>query len=458
MPPPSSARIYTVAELSHSIRDDLEFNYPDLWVAGELSNLHRPASGHCYFTLKDDRAQLRVVLWRSQAAGLRFELEDGLEVLAHGALTVYEPRGEYQLVADLVEPRGIGALQLAFEQLRGRLEAEGLFDPARKRALPRTPSRIALITSPSGAAVRDFLKVLRRRFAGVAVLIFPVRVQGEGAAAEIAAAIASANRLGGFDALVVCRGGGSLEDLWAFNEEPVVRALAASAIPTVSAVGHEVDVTLADLAADLRAPTPSAAAEILIASESELRGQLGALADRLGGAGRLRLQRIRTRIERLRHHRALDRPRHLLGEAAQRVDELGLAFERWAQLRLQAPRRALAAAAAALAALDPRRRLRSSRQRLIAASTLLGERPRYHLMVFQARLDLAGARLESLSPLGVLARGYSVTFRADRRPVVRAADQVAVREELWVRLHRGALRCVVTQTQSDPGGETDGTQ
>ena len=456
MPPPSSARVYSVAELSRSIREDLEFNYPDLWVAGEISNLRRPASGHCYFTLKDDRAQLRAVLWRFQASTLRFELQDGLEILAHGALTVYEPRGEYQLVADLVEPRGVGALQLAFEQLRARLEAEGLFDPARKRALPRTPRRVALITSPSGAAVRDFLKVLRGRFAGVAVLIFPVRVQGESAAAEIAAAIASANRLGGFDALIVCRGGGSIEDLWAFNQETVVRALAASSIPTVSAVGHEIDVTLADLVADLRAPTPSAAAEILVASQSELIERLRSLADRLGGAGRLRLQRIRTRIERLRHHRALERPRSLLYQNAQRIDELCLLLERCGRIRLAAPQRALAALATRLSVLDPRARLRAGRQRLVAAQALLGERPRHYLTACRARLELAGAKLEGLSPLRVLARGYSVTLRADRHTIVRRADQVAVQEELYVRLHRGSLRCLVTQLLNDSAGGTDG--
>ncbi|HEX9637916.1 MAG TPA: exodeoxyribonuclease VII large subunit [Acidobacteriota bacterium] len=452
------SKIYTVEELTRSIRDDLEFNYPDLWVSGEISNLRRPASGHCYFTLKDAHAQLRVVLWRSQALLLRFELQDGLELLAHGALSLYEPRGEYQLVADRIEPRGLGALQLAFDQLRARLEAEGLFDPIRKRILPRIPRRIALITSPSGAAVRDFLKVMRRRFAGVQVLVLPVRVQGDGAAAEIAAAVASANRIGGFDALVVCRGGGSLEDLWAFNEETVVRALAASSIPTISAVGHEVDVTLADLVADVRAPTPSAAAEMLVASAHELRVRLGLLADRLGGAGRLRLERIRTRIERLRHHRALELPRRRISVRIQRLDELWAAWQRCAVARFESERRRLGAAAANLERLDPRHRLRQARQRLITAGVRLGERPRYHVGLRRARLELAGARLEGLNPLKVLARGYSVTFHDDRRTIVRHAGQVASDEPLWVRLHRGWLRCRLIQSQIDPEDSIDGIQ
>ncbi len=245
--------VLSVSQLTAEIKDLLESAYPEVWVSGEISNFSRPQSGHCYFTLKDDEAQIRAVMWRMTAARVRFDLEDGLEVVCRGALDVYAPRGSYQLVVQQIEPKGLGALEQALRKLRARLAAEGLFDPGRKRPLPRFPRRIAVVTSPTGAAVRDFLEVLRRRWRGADVLVVPVRVQGEGSAAEIAAAIQMVNRLATpVDVLVVARGGGSLEDLWSFNEEIVVRAIHASQVPVVSGVGHEIDVTLADLVADVR--------------------------------------------------------------------------------------------------------------------------------------------------------------------------------------------------------------
>jgi exodeoxyribonuclease VII large subunit len=255
----------TVSELTARIKDMLEGSFPAVWVSGEISNFSRPQSGHCYFTLKDDIAQIRAVMWRGTALKLKFAMSDGLEVLCRGHLDVYAPRGSYQLVVDELEPKGVGALELALRKLREKLSAEGLFDPARKRPLPVFPKRIAFVTSPTGAAVRDFLEVLRRRWRGVEVLIIPARVQGDGSVTEIVAGIRAANRLKPApDVLIVGRGGGSLEDLWSFNEEAVVRAIAASRIPTVSAVGHEIDVTLADLVADVRALTPSEAAERVV--------------------------------------------------------------------------------------------------------------------------------------------------------------------------------------------------
>ena len=242
----------SIAALTAQIKSTLEGRFPDIWVAGEVSNFSRPQSGHCYFTLKDDHAQIRAVMWRGSASRLRFELKDGLEVVCHGAVDVYAPRGSYQLVVKEAQPLGIGALELALQRLREKLAAEGLFDRERKRPLPRFPKRIGFVTSPTGAAIRDFLQVLARRWRGVDVLVIPTRVQGDGAADEIADAVRLANRIRPrLDALVVGRGGGSLEDLWCFNEEPVVRAIAASEIPTISAVGHEIDVTLSDLAADV---------------------------------------------------------------------------------------------------------------------------------------------------------------------------------------------------------------
>ncbi|MGH9748339.1 MAG: exodeoxyribonuclease VII large subunit, partial [Candidatus Polarisedimenticolia bacterium] len=279
--------ILSVSELNALVRGMLEEAFPSVWVEGEISNLRTYPSGHTYFTLKDENAQVSAVLFRGAAAALRFRPEDGLRVVVRGRVSLYETRGSFQVVVDAIEPAGLGALQLAFEQLKARLQGEGLFEAARKRPLPMLPRRIGVVASLAGAALHDVLKVLRRRFAGLGVVIAPSRVQGEGAAREIAAAIADLNRLGGIDVLILARGGGSLEDLWAFNEEAVARAIAASRVPVVSAIGHEVDVTIADLVADLRAPTPSAAAEMVVRSRAELAATVAALRARLGSAAGL---------------------------------------------------------------------------------------------------------------------------------------------------------------------------
>ncbi|HXG04019.1 MAG TPA: exodeoxyribonuclease VII large subunit, partial [Candidatus Binatia bacterium] len=277
----SQRAVLTVTQLTEQLRRTVEERFPAVWVEGEISNFRLYGSGHAYFTLKDEGAQLRAVMFRTRTRRLRFEPTDGLHVLAFGALEVYPQRGEYQLVVELLEPRGVGALQLAFEQLKQRLGAEGLFDAGRKRPLPRFPRRIGLVTSPDGAALRDMLRIIGRRFAGLSIVLAPCRVQGEGAAEEIAQGLADLNRLGGVDVIIVGRGGGSLEDLWAFNEEVVARAIAASKVPVISAVGHEVDVTIADFVADVRAPTPSAAAEMVAARRDELIERFAALELRL---------------------------------------------------------------------------------------------------------------------------------------------------------------------------------
>ncbi len=290
-----TGRVLSVGELTDQIKGTLEGQFPAVWVSGEISNFSRPQSGHCYLTLKDDQAQIRAVLWRTSAAKVRFDLHDGLEVICQGSLDVYGPRGSYQLVIRQIEPKGMGALELALRKLRERLTAEGLFAAERKRPLPRFPRRIAFVTSPTGAAIRDFLEVLRRRWAGVHVLIVPVRVQGPGAGDEIAAGIELVNRLSDpIDVLVVGRGGGSLEDLWSFNEEVVVRAIHASRIPIVSAVGHEIDVTLSDLVADVRALTPSEAAERVVPAAEELLDFLRRQEQRLATALRARLTSARA--------------------------------------------------------------------------------------------------------------------------------------------------------------------
>src|SRR5437763_634675 len=315
----TSQNTLTVAQLTAQIKNTLEGEFLSVWVVGEISNYSRPQSGHAYFTLKDDQAQIRAVMWRTAAARLKFDLADGLDVVCHGHIDVYAPRGSYQLVVDELQPKGVGALELALRKLREKLAAEGLFDAARKRKLPAFPRRVAFVTSPSGAAIHDFLQVLRRRWRGVDVLVIPGRVQGEGSAKEIVAGIRMANRISPRpDVLIVGRGGGSLEDLWSFNEEPVVRAIAASKIPTVSAVGHEIDVTLADLAADVRALTPSEAAERVIPSAEELIARINILQRRMRSMLAQRATAARRHVEQLARSRVLRNPRAIIYHLAHR--------------------------------------------------------------------------------------------------------------------------------------------
>lgn len=398
MQPP---RILSVSQLSALIEGVLETQFQSLWVGGEISEVSRPHSGHIYFTLKDEGAQIRGVIWRSTAQRLRLRLEEGQQVVCHGDLDVYPPRGTYQLVVRQIEPQGVGALQLAFKQLAQRLEAEGLFDPAHKRKLPAFPRRVGFVTSPTGAAIHDFLQVAARRFHGVQILVVPVRVQGEGSAQEIARGIAQANRIQPpLDVLVVGRGGGSLEDLWSFNEEVVVRAIHASNVPVVSAVGHEIDVTLADLVADVRALTPSEAAERVIPSAEELTGRLAAIQRRMAAILRTRVATIRNHIDQLARRRALRDPRSLIYDLSRRLDDLD-----------QQAGRAV------------RRRLNVAHDRIASLS----------------------ARLESLSPLAVLARGYSVTTREDDGSLLRSSAQVRPGDRILTQLALGKIVSIVEQ-------------
>src|SRR3954454_23231805 len=322
---PAAQQTLTVAQLTAQIKNTLEAAFTNVWVVGEISNYSRPQSGHSYFTLKDDQAQIRAVMWRSAAAKLKFDVADGLDVVCHGHIDVYAPRGSYQLVIDELQPKGVGALELTLRKLREKLAAEGLFDAARKRKLPTFPRQVAFVTSPTGAAIHDFLQVLRRRWRGVDVLVIPARVQGEGAAQEIVAGIRLANRvLPRPDVLIVGRGGGSLEDLWSFNEEPVVRAIAASKIPTVSAVGHEIDVTLADLAADVRALTPSEAAERIVPASDEISARIRAYPQRLRHAAHRRVMLLRARFDGLATQRPFRRPFDLIHDRSRRLDELSM--------------------------------------------------------------------------------------------------------------------------------------
>lgn len=398
-PTPTATEPLSVDALTAQIKGTLESRFTDVWVAGEISNFSRPSSGHCYFTLKDDRAQIRAVVWRGAASKLRFDLKDGLEIVCHGAVDVYAPRGSYQLVVRKAQPLGVGALELALQKLRDKLNAEGLFAAENKRPLPAFPKRIGFVTSPTGAAVHDFLQVLGRRWRGVDVLVIPTRVQGEGSATEIAEGIRKANQLRPtLDALVVGRGGGSLEDLWSFNEEVVVRAIAASKIPTISAVGHEIDVTLSDLAADVRALTPSEAAERVAPSAEDVERRVHSLADRLHGATRRRLSRLQERVESLAARRPFARPHSLRLDLERRVDELE-ATARRAVLR--------------------------------------------QIETNQSRFSALAAKLDSLSPLSVLGRGYSLTTNAETGELIRRMEEAPQGTRIRTRLGQGEITSLV---------------
>lgn len=391
---PEGVKILTIGELTREVKGLIEDGFPSVWTSGEISNLSRPTSGHLYLALKDAEAQLRAVIWRSVALRLRFDLREGHEVIARGRLSVYPARGEYQLVVEELHPKGLGALELALRQLKEKLFRQGYFAPERKRPLPRFPRRVALVTSPSGAAVRDMLEILARRWPVAEVWVCPVRVQGDGAAEEIAAAIQLVNELRGTDVLIVGRGGGSTEDLWAFNAECVADAIYTSQIPVVSAVGHEIDWTIADLVADCRALTPSEAAERVVPDGEEFLANLQAFEEQIHTLFRQRLDRIRMRLDDLGQRRSFRLPLEGIRAHERKLDELAE--------RLQ----------------------RAARQRLALLSD---------------HLQAKASQLENLSPLNVLGRGYSLTRREADGIVVRSADQVQPGERLVTRLQHGQV-------------------
>ncbi len=436
-----AARILSVTELTQQIKARLESEFVEIWVEGELSNLRLPSSGHAYFTLKDATSQLRAVMFRSANRLLKFSPKDGMQVVCRGRISVYEARGEYQVVVEVLEPKGLGALQLAFEQLKERLAAEGLFDPARKRPLPALPRCIGIVTSPTGAAIRDMLNVLRRRFANVHIIINPVPVQGEGAAAAIAGALDEFNRMGGVDVLIVGRGGGSLEDLWAFNEEAVARAIHRSAIPVISAVGHEIDFTIADFVADLRAPTPSAAAELVLRSKDELRERIAARAGMLEQCIRRRLERAQGALRQ--QASALRDPRRLVEGYQQRLDELQDRMARGAFNTIRHHRMRLAQMREGLRHRNPIERLRQMGERLAVARLHLVQQLHHDLKQRRSQFESLVGRINGLSPLAILARGYSITRTLPQLRVIRSAKSVAVGAAVQVRLHQGALICEV---------------
>ena len=386
--------VQTISELTGEIKDLIEGNLPEVWVRGEVSNCLKASSGHVYLTLKDEKAQLAAVIWRNAASKFRFDLHDGLQVVASGSVEVYAPRGSYQLIIRQLIPHGVGALELAFRQMHAKLAAEGLFEPHRKRPIPRFPRKIALITSPTGAAVRDIIQVITRRWRAADIIVVPVKVQGDGAAAEIAAALRNVPLIPGVDVVICGRGGGSLEDLWAFNEEVVARAIAACQIPVISAVGHEIDVTIADLVADVRALTPSEAGERVVPHQDEVRQALDGLKQRLVTGLRDRAATARLKLDNLASRRVLARPFQRVHDEMTRLDDL--------ETRLR----------------------RAVRQRSVAA---------------RQKLDLAAATLDALSPLKVLGRGYSITRKTDSREIIRSAEQLAIGDQITTMLGHGEV-------------------
>ena len=449
--PRTSRRVWPVRELVGQVRDLVEQEYGDVWVEGEISNFRPAPSGHVYFTLKDADAQLPVVLFRRQAMLLRFRPEEGLHVLVRGRVSVYEQRGQMQLVAETMEPVGAGSLQLAFEQLKARLKAEGLFDAARKQALPAFPRTVGIVTSPTGAVIRDFLNIVGRRHSGLSVLIYPVSVQGDAAPAEIDAALAELNACGLVDVIVLARGGGSLEDLAAFNSERVARAIAASRLPVVSAIGHETDFTSADFAADLRAPTPSAAAELITEAQHKIAEHLASQSHRLDRAARFQLLQARQRLTRLPVSRAEGRMAALLRRLEQRLDDLGFRLLEAMNEPLRQSQRHVGDLTAAVLRKDPRQNLGLARERLAACRTRIDRSLERTLHRATARLSALEGRLHSLSPLAVLQRGYALVLDAEGT-VVRSAAQVAAGDKVVTRLSDGAFISRVEQsaTQEAP--------
>ena len=438
--------IWTVSRLTREARAVLEGSFPLLWVEGEISNLSQPASGHLYFSLKDPAAQVRCAMFRNKRLLLGFRPANGQQVLARVRVSLYEGRGDFQLVVEHLEPAGEGALRLEFERLKRKLAAEGLFDPALKRPLPAFPRQVGLITSPTGAAVRDLISVFGRRFPALPLVIYPAQVQGEGATAELLAMLALANRRAECDVLILARGGGSLEDLQAFNDETLARAIRASAIPVVTGIGHEIDFTLADLAADQRGATPSAAAELVSPSVPHLQQRLAALDQRLRQAQGRYLEGLRYRCQTATHRLHRQHPLAELERRQQRTDDLERRLCEALRRRLDGLHRRRDQAGSRLLHLNPVTRLAVLRQRLTALDDRLRQAPSRQLALRREHLAGLALTLDALSPLGTLARGYAILRRGDTGELIRDASQVAVGELIAARLGRGNLTARIEGT------------
>src|SRR5215469_6499096 len=439
---PFERRIWTVRDLVSTVRTHIEREYGDIWVEGEISNFRAHDSGHLYFTLKDQNAQLRAVMFRSSARLLRFRPENGMQIVLRGRVTVYEDRGELEISAEYLEPKGAGALQIAFDQLKAKLEAEGLFDASRKRMIPALPRRIGVVTSPQAAALRDILNILRRRHHSANVLIFPAQVQGEAAASEVSAGIRYFNRARNVDVVIIARGGGSAEDLAAFNHEGLARTVASSEIPVISAVGHETDLTIIDFVADLRAPTPSAAAELVIRSRQEIEERAEGLQQRLGRAIRYRLLMGRQALTELAQHGAFARLMDAINQRQQKLDDLHYRLDRAERQILERQRRRLESAAAAVRHYDVRRILAGIQKELEAEAGALAAAMRAGILRCRSRLDQLTGQLQALSPVAILDRGYALVFDAKGK-LLKDAARVEPGDEISARLAKGSIKATV---------------
>ena len=439
--------MWTVRALVAAVRAHVEREYSDAWVEGEISNFRAPDSGHLYFTLKDGNAQIKVVMFSSKARLLRFRPADGMQVVVRGRVTIYEDRGELQIAAEYIEPKGAGGLQVAFEQLKAKLEAEGLFAAERKKAIPTLPSRIGIVTSPQAAALRDILNILQRRHHTANAVIYPAQVQGDFAAAEVAAGVRYFNEVQGdatraVEVIIVGRGGGSAEDLAAFNDEGLARAVAASQIPVISAVGHETDFTICDFVADLRAPTPSAAAELVIRSRVEVETQAQSVTERLVRAMQRRLLEARHALMQRAQDGAFARMMDLIRQRQQKLDDLTFRLERGQRQTLESARRKLETVSAAVKHYDLRRVLVGVRAELAAGTAALASAMRNQLLLNKIRLERMGRALEALSPLAILERGYALVFDGAGK-LIKDAAQVSSGDEISARVARGEIRAVV---------------
>lgn len=441
---PPERRVWKVRDLVAAVRTHIEREYADAWVEGEISNFRAPDSGHLYFTLKDGNAQIRVVMFRSAARLLRFRPADGLQVVVRGRVTVYEERGELQISAEYIEPKGAGSLQLAFEQLKAKLEAEGLFAAERKKPIPTLPSRIGVVTSPQAAALRDILNILQRRHHSANVLIFPAQVQGDAASSEVASGVRYLSQQGIVDVIVIARGGGSAEDLAPFNNEGLARTVAASEIPVISAVGHETDFTITDFVADLRAPTPSAAAELVIRSRQEIEEQASALHERLSRAMRYRLLKGRQALTELAQHGAFARMMEVIRQRQQKLDDLAHRMELAERGLLEKVRRRLETVSAAVRHYDLRLVLSGMRKELDSQTTALAAVMRNILLQHRVRAERMQTALESLSPLAILDRGYALVFDPNGK-LLKDPAAVKVGDEISARLAHGEIRASVTK-------------
>ncbi len=438
--------VLTVTELTREIKEILENRFPDVWVEGEISNVRIPPSGHIYFTLKDDASQIRAVLFKMQARTLRFVAEDGLQVICRGRVSLYEKRGDYQLILGTMEPKGVGALQLAFLQLKEKLGREGFFDPARKKPIPMVPQKIGIVTSPTGAVIRDMLHILKRRFENVHILLYPVRVQGEGASGEIVEALKYFNQWTDVDVIIVGRGGGALEDLWAFNEESVARAIYHSRIPIVSAVGHETDYTVSDFVADLRAPTPSAAAELVVRDKKDIKNTLRYLRGRLENEMVQMFEGYRTHLSHL--VRIFGEPEKKIEEYFLRMDDLVNRLRLVASWTLRRKSEKELHLRQSLLLRSPMERLKNLRSFLSEVRKRMERNVNHAMEIRRHRVAGILGKLDSLSPLSILQRGYSITRRLPSLQILREASLVKEGEKVEVKLYKGSLICGVEKKEN----------